>query len=230
MADLSRNNRKEWFHANKSLYEEELLGPAAAFVLALGPKLKETFPDVSFGTQRNGSGSIMRINRDIRFSPDKRPYKEHLGLVFWIHPGEGEDAGKVKRKKVELPCFYFHFAPERIFFYGGQHMFPKDILERYRTAVADEGRGPELEKILETLAGQGLPLMEEPVYKRTPRGYPADHPRGELLRLGGVGVATNISPGEAESPQLIESCAKRAGRMKTLIDWLCDINRRREAV
>jgi uncharacterized protein (TIGR02453 family) len=212
--ELSQNNHKDWFHANKHSFEKEIMEPAAAFVLELGLRLKAIYKGINYGTQRNGSGSIMRINRDIRFSPDKRPYKENVGLVFWI--GEG--------KKVELPCFYFHMDAERTFFYGGQHMFPKDILDRYRQAVDDVKRGEELETILIDLDNQSLPLLEEPEYKRVPRGYPADHSRADLLRLKGLGVSAEISQTDACTPNLVELCLDYAEKMKPLIDWLRVLN------
>jgi uncharacterized protein (TIGR02453 family) len=80
----------------------------------------------------------MRIYRDIRFSPDKRPYKENLGMVFWLGNG----------KKVERLGFYFHLSPSEVFFYGGQHMFPKPVLKKYRTAIDDNNKGDLLESIL----------------------------------------------------------------------------------
>ena len=61
----------------------------------------------------------------MRFSPDKSPYKQNLGIVFWIGSG----------KKVELPLFYLHVEADRAFFYGGQHVFPKAVLERYRAGL-----------------------------------------------------------------------------------------------
>lgn len=212
--DLARHNDRNWFQENRHRYEDEILRPALSFVSDLGARLKDMYDGLSFSTLRNGSGSVMRINRDIRFSPDKRPYKTNVGIIFWI--GDG--------KKVELPCFYFHLDASQIFFYGGQHQFPKDVLERYRAAAADDRRGSALEKILGDLGNQGLPLMEEPVYKRVPRGYPADNARGDLLRLGGLGVGADIPAEMTMEGDLIHTCADYARRMAPLIDWLNPLN------
>ncbi len=84
LAELKENNNKEWFAQHKERYEDVLLGPAEAFVTEIGEALREEYPMIQFGTQRNGTGSIMRIYRHVRFSPDKRPYKENLGMVFWL--------------------------------------------------------------------------------------------------------------------------------------------------
>ena len=213
-AELAANNNRVWFQENQDRYERELLEPAAAFVAALGPRLAGSYPAINYGTQRNGSGSIMRIHRDVRFSPDKRPYKQHLGLVFWIGSG----------KKVELPCFYLHLAPERSFFYGGQHMFPRPVLERYRTAVDDHAAGMALVGILGDLERQGLGVMEEPAYKRVPQGFAKDHARADLLRYGGLGVAVDLPAAVLGGPGLVGVCADFAAKVRPLVDWLCTLN------
>lgn len=218
-AELRENNSKTWFDRNRDRYVKQVRDPAEAFVLTFGAQLKSIYPEVAFGTQRNGSGSILRINRDIRFSPDKRPYKTHLGLVFWI--GEG--------KKVELPCFYLHVDTKGSFFYGGRHMFPKGVLARYREAVADETQGEQLVQILSTLTGPAptgseLRVMEDPGLKRVPRGYPSDHPRADLLRYAGIGLAADIDTKTLGSADLVAWCLERAERLRPLIDWLRPLN------
>lgn len=210
LAELSRNNNRAWFEEHKNRYEQELLAPAEAFVLRLGPRLKELYPRLNYGTQKNGTGSIMRIYRDVRFSKDKRPYKENLGLIFWI--GEG--------KKVELPCFYFHLDTDSCFFYGGRHLFPKEILDTYRRLAADEVTGGKLESVLSALDRDGLPLMEEPAWKKVPAGFPQDHPRELLLRLGGLGVSLDLAGQAEDNPRLADICAEAAKSMKPLMDWL----------
>ena len=213
-AELAHSNTKEWFKAHEERYDAEIREPALAFIRALGPWLAEKYPTIGFGTQRNGSGSLMRIHRDVRFSPDKRPYKENLGVIFWL--GEG--------KKVERPCFYFHMDAGRVFFYGGQHMFPKEVLGRYREAVDHAERGPDLEEILGDLDGGGLPLMEEPAYKRVPRGYDREHPREHLMRLAGLGVGADLEAAALQRADLVERCAEYAERMRPLHEWLGRIN------
>jgi uncharacterized protein (TIGR02453 family) len=81
LRNLGRNNSKEWFHAHYDDYQEHLLEPAMAFVEAIGPLLRRFAPDTQ-AVPKIGA-SVMRINRDIRFAKDKRPYKDHLDLWFW---------------------------------------------------------------------------------------------------------------------------------------------------
>lgn len=212
--ELGKNNNKTWFEEHRSEYDTTLREPAESFIVDLGTLLSRTYPGIHFDTRRNGAGSLMRINRDVRFSPDKRPYKENLGVIFWL--GDG--------KKVEMPCFYFHIDAEQCFFFGGQHVFPKETLPRYRAAAADEKNGRRLSAILAGLNGKGLPVFEEPAYKRVPRDYPADHPRAELLRFGGMGVARVLEGSALRDARLVASCAEDAMLMKPLLDWLVGVN------
>lgn len=210
LKELAANNNRQWFLDNRHRYEKELRNPAINFVNELGAALAEIYPDIQYGTQKNGTGSIMRINRDIRFSKEKRPYKENLGLVFWL--GEG--------KKVEVPGFYFHLGIDTAFFYGGWHLFTKEVMAQYREAVANDTTGTQLESIFRQLNEKELPLFEEPQYKKVPRGYPADHPRGELLKYAGMGVAKKLTQKDINSSKLVSHCAKWARTMKPLMDWL----------
>jgi uncharacterized protein (TIGR02453 family) len=212
--ELAERNEREWFEANRGRYERELLEPAVAFVEALGPRLAKLFAHLNFGTQRNGTGSIMRIHRDTRFGADKSPYKLNLGIVFWIGPG----------KKVELPCCYLHIEEKSAFFYAGQHMFQKPILERYRTAAADSRSGAALGKALAATAKVGLEIYEEPAFKRLPKGIAADHPRAKLLRHAGLGVGEALPAKLLASAALVDSCADAAKRAKPLVDWLVALN------
>lgn len=212
--ELGEHNTKAWFDDHRDRYEQLIREPAEAFIRELGEELAAIYPAVNYDTRRNGAGSLMRINRDIRFSPDKRPYKENLGIVFWM--GEG--------KKVELPAFYFHFAPDRAFFYGGQHLFPKPVLQRYREAVDEEKSGGDLEEILTDLGRQGLPCFEAPHYKRLPRGYDPEHTRANLLKYAGMGCARTLSIEVTGTAALVDQCVSDAARMERLIAWVLRLN------
>jgi uncharacterized protein (TIGR02453 family) len=213
-ADLAKHNDREWFAANRERYEAEVLEPAVAFVQDLGPRLAKLYPGIHDSPARNGTGSIMRIHRDVRFSTDKRPYKENLGVVFWLGTG----------RKVESPCLYLDVEARSAFFYAGQHRFPDPVLARYREDVAGTETGSGLVAILGRLAKKGLVVLEEPAWKRMPKGLPADHPRADLLRHDGLGVSRDLRAAQLAGPGLIETCLEVAAAARPLLDWLLAIN------
>src|SRR3970282_1259516 len=87
LAGLSRNNDKAWFDAHRTDYEAHFVEAAKRFVEALAPRLKRI--DSSLQAIPKVNGSILRIHRDIRFSKDKTPYKDHLDLWFWSGSNRG---------------------------------------------------------------------------------------------------------------------------------------------
>ena len=79
-AQLEKNNNRDWFESHREDYEELYVEPAKAFVSAIAPGLWNISSAVRAEPRINGS--IMRINRDTRFSKDKKPYKNGLHFLF----------------------------------------------------------------------------------------------------------------------------------------------------
>jgi uncharacterized protein (TIGR02453 family) len=122
---------------------------------------------------------VFRMNRDIRFSPDKSPYKTQHGAA---HEADGT-------------VYYLHIDARGLMVACGAYMMSPDQLERYRRAVADDKVGQELEGILNDLDQRGVDVghgMTEPL-KTAPRGYPKDHPRVDLLRQKAVSAHRRLS-------------------------------------
>jgi uncharacterized protein (TIGR02453 family) len=151
---------------------------------------------------------MMRINRDIRFSPDKRPYKDHLDMTFKLGP--------VKTS----PGYWFRLTPKELILGAGMHMLDKPDLERYRKAVDAERSGAELAKIVTKEERAGYDVGGEH-YKRVPAGFSPDHPREALLRHAGVYVGTDMKvPAEAKTARFPAFCAAHYKKMAPLMDWL----------
>jgi uncharacterized protein (TIGR02453 family) len=150
--ELEMNNDRAWFNAHKAVYERVCRGPMEALLTELEPRF--------------GAGKIFRINRDIRFSPDKSPYKTHIGAIVGAHG-------------------YVALSAESFFVGGGGHMLEGTPLARYREAVAAERSGRELERIVTALKKKRYDVSGE-VLKSAPKGYPNSHPRIALLRHKGV--------------------------------------------
>ena len=225
LEELKGNNNREWFEAHKEAYRNEVLAPGQDLVFALGERLKRLSPGIVYDTAANGSGSILRIYRDLRFSKDKRPYNTYVRLVFW----EG------RRKKMENPSFFVRIGPDGAGVYAGIHVFQKPVLAAYRDAVADDRLGADLEAAIAAVRGAGEYTVGGEHYKRVPRGYEAvlgrfDHPHADLLRHNGLWAhtAAPIDPAVIVTPELLEVCLEHCRNMMPLHRWLVVVGQRVE--
>ncbi len=209
VAELRLNNDKGWFDANRARYDAAWVEPAKLFVVALGEKLQRTVSKgVRFEPRVNGS--MMRINRDIRFSKDKTPYKTHLDLWFW----EGDERGW------QGSGFYFRLMPTSLMLGAGIHFFDPPLLARYRKAVAEPTPGAALLKAIAAVEKAGFTTGGEH-FKRVPKGFPPDHPRGRWLKHGGLFAGCEGKPPkEAGSARFVDYCADRFRKMLPLHKWL----------
>lgn len=211
LADLADNNDRAWFGSHKSVYEQQLLPAAKAFIVALGEQLAALVPDIQYDTRTNGSGSLMRIYRDTRFSADKSPYRTSLGITFWM-------AG---RKKMDGAGIFVRIAPAGAELYSGEYQFSPAALADYRAAVADEKQGAALVAALATVRAAGISQIGGEHYKRVPRGYDPAHDRADLLRYNGLYAVSPLIPPELlVQPSLVAVCFDYCQRMAPLMNWL----------
>jgi uncharacterized protein (TIGR02453 family) len=127
LRQLTRNNNREWFQKNKARYEADVREPAFRFIEDVGPRLKPISSHL-VADPRPVGGSLFRINRDIRFSTDKSPYKTAVGISF------GHDRGQ----SGPAPGFYLHLASGESFAGGGVHMADTATLNRIRDAIVKD--------------------------------------------------------------------------------------------
>lgn len=210
--DIQANNYKAWFEAHKTDYINSVQDPAVEFVLTLGPRLQALSPDIQFDAATNGSGSIMRIYRDIRFSKDKTPYKDWLGIGFW--------GGS---KKNRASGVYFGVFPEGGSLHVGSHEFSKEFLTAYRAAVADE-QGEALVAALAQLSGHFAIQGEQ--LKTVPKEFPADHPRGELLKHKSLYASSPVfTPAELARSDLIDRCLALFQIAHPFHQWMVEVGK-----
>lgn len=215
LRDIDDNNNRDWFEANKHIYQTALVEPAQAFIMALGERLQAIAPNVQYDTRTNGSGSLMRIYRDVRFSKDKSPYKNWIGIVFW--EGQG--------KKTDNSSFYFGISGSGAGIHAGMYGFEPAMLAAYRAAVDDEGQGNALAEIVAGLQTAVYPLHGDQ-YKQTPRGFAKDHPRADLLRYKGLyASAPQLDPDIVASSGLVDVCFAHCQKMAPLQQWLARVKR-----
>src|SRR5712692_4273155 len=148
-----------------------------------------------------GDVKIFRPYRDIRFSADKSPYRTEIGAMV------GSAYIRLSAAGLAAGNGRFHLAP--------------DQLDRYRRAVADETSGAKLATITAVLADRGIMLISHETLKSAPRGYPADHPRLDLLRHKGL-AAYREWPAEAwlATPAAADRVREFLAVTRPLTGWL----------
>ena len=207
---IQAHNDKAWFDANRSLYEAGYVAPARAFVEALGPKLRTLAPDVRFEAKINGSMS--RINRDIRFSKDKRPYKEHLGLWFW----HGD------KRQWDVPGFWFELTPTQLQLGVGIYMLQGEALDAFRQSVIHPRSGKALLSAVAAVHKTGTYEIGGKTRKLKPRGFETDPDRADYLLYEGLYVSASLPIAEAARPRLPDLCLKHYAAMWPVGQWLLD--------
>lgn len=164
---LKKNNQREWFQPRKQVFEESVKAPMEHLVEALNAKMLAFAPEYITEPKR----AIYRIYRDTRFSSDKTPYKTHIAASLT----------RIGMQKHVSAGFYFSVSPDQIEVAAGVYMPGSEQLRILRSHIAEKHE--ELVDILNNSTLRKLvgELWGEK-FARMPKGYPADHPAGELLR------------------------------------------------
>lgn len=205
---LAAHNQREWFEQRREIYERHLLEPARALVVDLGQSLRQAIPGLMVDPRVNRG--LFRIARDTRFSPDKAPYKTHLGLWWWEGPGP----------RMAAPGFYFHLEPPNLMLAGGLYRFTPAQLATFRTQAASPKPGRRLARIVEELGDQGYQIGGLR-YQRLPRGFASDSLNAGLLHHDGLHAALHQAlPEEIATPALVDWCLERYLPLVPLHDWL----------
>jgi len=214
LAELAINNERSWFEPRKADYKRLVEAPAVALVAALGERLRALQPGIQYDLRANGSGSLMRLYRAVRFSKDKSPYNPVLRLIFWEGPG----------KKTAHPGFYIEIKPEGGGAYCGIYQFEPALLDAYRAAVDREKQGVALVEVLAALREAGYTVDGQGT-KRVPAGFAPDHPRADLLRYRGLWAEHPLDPAQHTRPALVDALAEHCRVMLPFHRWLVEVER-----
>lgn len=164
---LSKNNTREWFNANRSVYDEKVKPQWEDLVAVLLIAASKYEPRFAHTDPRS---CIFRIYRDIRFSNDKTPYKAHLSAFLSPRGWRGS-----------TPGFYISLEPGgESTFAAGVYVPEKPALASIRRAIADGDR--DFERILRAKALKPFLPMGTDALKRMPPGFDPNHPRSEFIR------------------------------------------------
>ena len=206
LKELKKNNNKPWFETNRKSYEaakEDYISLIDSVIAAIS-KFDEPIGNLK------AKECIFRINRDVRFSKDKSPYKSNMGA--FIKPGG---------KKVNAPGYYFHCEPGQSFAAGGLYMPEPAQLAKIRQEI--DYNFDEWEEILHhktfrkyfTKGVDGIDVLSRP-----PKGYAEDNPAIAYLKMKSFIVSRPLTDAELLDKNLTREIAKTFEAMKPMIDFL----------
>lgn len=205
--DLKHNNNRDWFLANKKRYDivkkeyHVLIADFLAAMIPLDPSLKNLeVKDCSF-----------RINRDIRFSKDKSPYKSHLGI--WMSAGN---------KNTNLGGYYIHLEKGASFIAGGVHWPDAPDLKKIRKEIAffyEDLEEIVTNKKFKTAFG-ALDRDESNSLKTAPKGYEKDHPAIEFLKLKCFTASAKIDDTLLSDPDFVTKISQQLILFKPLNEFI----------
>lgn len=209
LADLTQNNDRDWFSANKERYKSDWLDPAVEFVSALSDYMAGLQP--SHRSEPRVNGSIRRLQRDTRFSKDKTPYDPKLHLIFWTgdHPNRS-------------PAIHIVLKADRLGLGAGQFGMTLAELGRYRETLATDTEARErLVDVLERLGECDCTLSEETL-KRLPNGLDIPTKYETLLKRKGLVARTHSA--SLHPTAICDEARLQAfcGLAAELNNWLCE--------
>ena len=187
LKSLSKNNNKPWFDANRPAYEAAKKD-VAALTERIIAALSKKDPSVAHLTAKD---CMFRINRDVRFSKNKSPYKTNMGA--FINPGG---------KKAFTAGYYLHIEPGGIFAGGGLYMPEPELLKKVRQEI--DYNLPAFEAIIRhrkfKQVFEGLDERKEYTLSRVPKGYEADNPAAPYLKLKSFVATATFEDAQATTP------------------------------
>jgi uncharacterized protein (TIGR02453 family) len=202
---LAFHQTKEWFEANRAIYEEQVRAPFGLLI-----------EDVSAGLKKHGvvlSGdpkkALFRLNRDVRFSKDKSPYKTHAGATL-TRTGEKKDFNGL---------LYIHVDPQGCFLAAGFYHPEPPVLKALRASI--RGRPERFRALVARLKRHKLTLSQEDALTRLPRDF-ADVEEEDLvaaLKLKSFIVRESFPDGELTSPKLVDRIVRFGRAIDPLIIW-----------
>ncbi|HEY4925354.1 MAG TPA: TIGR02453 family protein [Roseiarcus sp.] len=201
---LAFHQTREWFEENRATYETEVKGPFGDLI----EDLAVAFAKARIPLKGDRKASLFRLNRDIRFSKDKSPYKTHAGAVL-TRGGAKNDKG----------LFYIHVAPDGCFVAAGfYHPEPADLAALRRAIV----RAPKAyAKVIAALKEAKIEIDDEEDMKRLPRGFEeVKEPEiaAALMKKSYIG-SRPIAAARLRGPGLIDDLVGFGREVAPLLEW-----------
>tara|TARA_R110000782_G_scaffold19757_10_gene53770 strand:- start:330 stop:1025 length:696 start_codon:yes stop_codon:yes gene_type:complete len=209
LRELKANNDREWFKANKSRYEDDVLDVALRFIQSMQEPLANLAPHFTAMPTRTG-GSLMRVYRDTRFSNNKLPYKTNIGIQFRHE----------RAKDVHAPGFYVHIEPDEAFVGVGMWRPESEPLRQIRERIV--ARSAEWKKATGSAAFKRSFNLGGESLLRPPRGFDKEHPLIDDIKRKSFIAVREMSVEDcldSKFQQRVETAFKQA---TPFMQFLCD--------
>ena len=207
LRELKQNNDKTWFEENKQRYESAVREPLLKFIADFAIHLAKISPYYEVDPRKVG-GSLFRIHRDVRFSPDKSPYKTHAGIQFRHESG----------RDVHAPGFYLHLEPDNVFTAIGVWQPDAETLGKIRDAIVTHPT--RWQKIFADEQFATIFTLEGDRLKKAPKGYDPNHILIEILKYKELYIFTSFSEQKACAVDFIERYAEVCQIAKPFMEFL----------
>ena len=205
---LGENNNREWFKANKTRYDEDVLDVALRFIQSMQDPLATIAPHFTAVATRVG-GSLMRVYRDTRFSKNKLPYKTNIGIQFRHE----------RAKDVHSPGYYVHISVDEVFIGVGMWRPDSIPLRQIRERIA--ARPGEWTRAIGAPAFKRQFNLPGESLQRPPRGFDKEHPQIDDIKRKSFIAVRDLEVSDCLQPQFqrsVESSFKQAAQY---MEFLC---------
>lgn len=206
LKDLKKNNNKPWFDENRKRYE----GVKADFYQFADNLIKNVAAFDNTVSHLKAKDCAFRINRDIRFSKDKSPYKTNMGA--FISKGG---------KKINTAGYYIHIEPGQCFIAGGFYMPDAQQLAKIRQEIDysfDSWKKILAEKSFKKYFINGVEGIE--ILKRPPKGYDENNPAIEYIKMKSFIVSCKLSDAFLQDKNAVKEIVKTFAAIKPMINFL----------
>jgi uncharacterized protein (TIGR02453 family) len=205
---LAKNNRREWFEANKERFERDVREPFQTLIADLAAPLAKISPHFVADPRKQG-GSLFRLHRDTRFSNDKTPYKTWSGARFFHQ----------RSRQVPAPSFYLHIGPDECFVGGGIWHPEADTLKKLRSFL-EENPAAWIKATRSRAFAARYEFWGESL-TRPPRGFDPAHPLIDDLKRKNLAAGTGLGEDDVLSERLHGLVVEHFKGLAPMIDYLC---------
>ncbi len=212
LRELEANNEKKWWDANKERYHAVVRDPALDFINDFGARLQKISPHF-VADARTVGGSLMRPYRDIRFSPDKTPYKTNVGIQFRHEAG----------KDIHAPGYYVHLEPDSCFAGVGLWHPETEVARALRQAIHDDVDGWAAATKTKTFTDTwSIDQDDDEMLKRVPSGLDPGHPHADDLRMKSFIAGASLTQKTVTTAGFDQDLASMFKRASGFTNFLCD--------